>query len=533
MNNQIENQKSSFVQALALILNPSDMHLRDSESARAETNSLAIRNTVLGVVYPRTIEQLQSLVRQALRFDVAIYPVSQGKNIGYGEMTPTGSNQLVIGLKHLNRIRSYDARHGEVWVEPGVTQNQLAQFLKDQNAPFWGDMTGASPEASLIGNTLEAGFGHSPIGDHRKHILQLEVMLTDGTTVTTPEMPALGPDLAQLFVQSNFGVVTAMKIPLFPIPESTVTFVMTFKTNEDFYQGVDILSDLRKDGTISSLAHTGNSTRALMTSSRFPQECDPQQVLSEKDCLDILNRKSLISLGAWSCVGTLYGYQAEVRLKLKRIRKAMKGVGQVKAFTERKIEVIDKILNSPLSKMIPALAFTKSSFASIKALHGISRGQPSNHPSQNIFWRVGEIERLGLMWHAPVIPATAKDAEALLMAARFIFEKYRFEMPVTLTVVDAKHMTSVFNISFDKSNEEETRRAHAAYQEFVSLTNSLGYFPYRSGLVTRPAECYSSGQRQLLARLKMALDPQGILAPGRYGIDSSEAGFKARSQNET
>lgn len=533
MNNQIENQTLSFVQALEMILNPSDLHLRDSETAKAEMNTLAIRNSVLGVVYPRSLEQLQAIVRQANKFGVAIYPVSQGKNIGYGEMTPMGNNQLVIGLKHFNQIRKFDSRHGEVWVEPGVTQNQLAQFLKSEKAAFWGDMTGASPDASLIGNTLEAGFGHSPIGDHRKHILQMEVMLADGTIVTTSEMPAMGPDLAQLFVQSNFGIVTAMKIPLLPIPETTVTFIINFQTNEDFYKGVEVLSDLRRDGTISSLAHTGNTTRALMTSSRFPQECDPSQVLTEEDCLKILNEKSLIRLGAWSCVGTIYGYRKEVQLKLKRIQKATKGVGRVKTFTGKKIEWIERILNSPLSRIVPSLAFTKKSFESIKALHGISRGQPSNHPSENIYWRVTENERLGLMWHAPVIPATAKDCEALLMAARYVYEKYRFEMPVTLTIVDAKHMTSVFNIGFDKFNAEETRRAHEAYKEFVSLTNSLGYFPYRVGLASRPEQCYSPEQRHLLAMMKKALDPQGILAPGRYGIGAVEGGTKAKSQNKT
>ena len=76
MNNQIENQTLSFVQALEMILNPSDLHLRDSETAKAETNTLAIRNSVLGVVYPRSLEQLQAIVRQASKFGVAIYPVS-------------------------------------------------------------------------------------------------------------------------------------------------------------------------------------------------------------------------------------------------------------------------------------------------------------------------------------------------------------------------------------------------------------------------------------------------------------------------
>lgn len=79
---------------------------------------------------------------------------------------------------------------------------------------------------------------------------------------------------------------------LYPIPEDVVTFTISFNSDKEFYKGISILSALRKDGTITSLAHTGNSTRALMASSRFPTECDASQILNEKDCHQILNRNS-------------------------------------------------------------------------------------------------------------------------------------------------------------------------------------------------------------------------------------------------
>jgi len=518
LNQNLEIQRESFIESLQLILDAHDLHFHNSETTKAETNTLSIHRLVLGVAYPRTMEQLASIVKAASKHHVALYPVSQGKNIGYGEMTPTGSDQLVVGLKYLNAIREYDAVNGEVIVEPGVTQAQLAQFLKDNNAKFWVDVTGASPEASLIGNTLEAGFGHTPIGDHRKHILKMEVLLADGSTLSTAEMPSIGPDLAQLFVQSNFGIVTAMRIPLFPIPETTLTFAIAFKTDEDFFNGIAILSALRRDDTISSLAHTGNATRALMTNSRFPTECNPKTVLTDQDCNNILNSQSPMKYGAWTCVGALYGYQSDVKNKKKRIQKALKGIASVKFFTDSKITQIDKLINSSLMLRFKSLNFLRNSFASIKALHGITRGQPSFLPSQNIFWRVHQIENLGLIWHAPVIPATAKDCAALLQVARQIYTTHRFEMPLTLTLIDAKHMTAVFNISYDKTNPEETLRAHAAYRALSQATNRLRYFPYRCGLASSAVIHYNDSQYRCLQAIKSALDPQGIMAPGRYGL---------------
>lgn len=517
-NQNVIVEKESFINSLQLILDACDLHINDSETAKAETNTMAIKRSVLGVAYPRTIEQLQYIVKAAAKHQVAIYPVSQGKNIGYGEMTPTGSDQLVVGLKYLNTIREFDAENGEVVVEPGVTQLQLAQYLNDAQAKYWADVTGASPEASLIGNTLEAGFGHTPIGDHRKHVLQMEVMLADGSILRTAEMPAIGPDLAQLFIQSNFAIVLSMRIPLFPIPEQTLSFAITFSTDAAFLTGIKILTQLRKDGTIASLAHTGNSTRALMTGSKFPSHCDRNQILTEQKCHEILNQKSVIEFGAWSTVGGLYGYTDDVQNKKRRLQKALKGYGKVKFFSKSRINFIEKALNSGLAKKIKSLDLIRGSFASLKALDGIIRGQPSYHPSQNILWRVDQAANLGLMWHAPVIPATEQDALALLTVARTVYTTYKFEMPITLTLINAKYMTAVFNISFDKSNAEESARASAAYKALTEATHNLGYLPYRCGLASEATKNYSSEQHYFLEKMKLALDPQNILAPGRYGI---------------
>lgn len=514
----MQNEKEVFLRSLQLILDPSDLHLHDSESALAETNTLSLHRSVLGVVYPRNIEQLKNIVTHATKHGIELYPVSQGKNVGYGDMTPTSSAQLVVGLKYLNAIRFFDSENGEVVVEPGVTQAQLANFLKQNDAKYLADMTGASPEASIIGNCLEAGFGHTPLGDHRKNILQMEVVLADGSLLETSEMPAIGPDLTQLFVQSNFGIVTAIRIPLFPIPEKIVTFTISFASEEAFFRGISILRSLRKDGTFSSLAHTGNAVRTLMTSSRFPKDRNPAEVLTEKDCHEILNQKSPIDFGLWACIGGFYGYANEVKSKQARLKKSLKGTATVKFFTDSKIDFLDRFLTSRLALKIKSLDFIRGSFSSLKGLHGIIQGKPSNHPSENILWRVEDRKNLGLMWHAPVFPATEKDCSSLLTAARKIFAEFRFEMPVTLTLINAKHMVAVFNISYDKANADETARALAAYHKLGEATSNLGYFPYRCGLLSQPASYYTTQQYSFLNKIKAVVDPENILAPGRYGI---------------
>lgn len=519
-NQSLEKNKNHFLEGIRTVLDVQDLHLEDEKSRSIESNSLSIHRQVLGLGFPRTLEQLKAIVLLAEQFQISVYPVSQGKNIGYGESTPTSSNQFVINLKYLNSIREFDSLNGEVVIEPGVTQQQLCQFLAENNANFWADVTGASPDASIIGNTLEAGFGHTPLGDHRKHILNLEVLLANGKTLTTKEMPAIGPDLAQLFVQSNFGIVTAMRIPLFQIPEETITFAVAFADDDAFFKGAEILSALRRDGTINSLVHTANSTRTLMTSSKFPDELSRDLVLNESDCLNLLNTKSPIQFGAWSMIGGIYGFKSENKLKISRIKKAFKGVGRVKIFSDFKINLIDRILNTKIVKKLKSLNLVRKSFSSLKAIHRILRGAPSSVPSENIYWRVQNNENLGLMWFAPVIPATAQDAKILVDAARSVFATYRFEMPLTLTLINPKYLTAVFNISFDRKNEEETARAKKAYEDLSRLTLNLGYEPYRCGLLSKASQLYSPEQNEILRKVKLFMDPHNIFAPGRYGIGS-------------
>lgn len=513
-------QFKSFLDNLRTILSPDDIHIDDADASAASSNSLSIARRILGLATPRTFEQLRLIVIAAANFRVPIYPVSRGKNVGYGDMSPVQENQFIINLQHMNSIREYDETHGEVVVEPGVSQGQLARFLRENGGVYMADVTGATPDASIIGNTLEAGFGHTPLGDHRKNILEMEILLADGSVLRTEEMPVVGPDLAQLFIQSNFGIVTALRIPIYPTPEKCLTYTISFESDSSFFRGVSCLKELRKRGVITSLVHSANATRTLMTSSRFPAGLDPAIVLSDEDCLGLYNERSLIKIGAWTSIGAFYGSKSEVRAKAKSLASALRGVGKVEFFSDLKIDLLDSLLKLPLIQRMKSLELARKSFASLKALHGILRGEPSSEPSENIYWRITQKERLGLMWFAPVVPANPEDIESLLRAAREIYAKYGFEMAVTFTLITSKKMTAVFSISFDKCDPREVERAHRAYAELSSRHKALGYHPYRLGIMGAGYE-YDRIKAKVLTAIKRAMDPLNILAPGRYGLDLS------------
>jgi 4-cresol dehydrogenase (hydroxylating) len=168
--------------------------LRDSSDLRAaETATFLTDHHIPAVLRPADREQLRECLVIANQFRVPLYPVSSGKNWGYGSRVPPADGCALLDLGRLNRILDFSEKLGYVTVEPGVTQRQLFKFLKNQNSALWMDATGSSPDCSLIGNAMERGFGHTPYGDHYSYVCGLEVMLPDGGLIETGAARAQRP----------------------------------------------------------------------------------------------------------------------------------------------------------------------------------------------------------------------------------------------------------------------------------------------------------------------------------------------------
>jgi len=151
----------------------------------AETATFLTHQHVPGIIRPGDRREVQECVRIANRFRVPVYPISSGKNWGYGSRVPAADGCLLLDLGRMNRIVDFNEELAYVTVEPGVTQAQLYDFLRERGSKLWMDATGASPECSLIGNAVERGFGHTPYGDHFAHCCGLEVVLPTGQAVET------------------------------------------------------------------------------------------------------------------------------------------------------------------------------------------------------------------------------------------------------------------------------------------------------------------------------------------------------------
>jgi 4-cresol dehydrogenase (hydroxylating) flavoprotein subunit len=259
----------------------------------AERSTFATDQRIPAIVRPADRAEVQECMRIANRWHTPVYPISSGKNWGYGSRVPASDGCVLLDLGRMNRILDFSEELAYVTVEPGVTQEQLFAFLRERGSGLWMDATGASPQCSLIGNTMERGFGHTPHGDHFAHSCGLEVVLPEGEAIETgygrfasaKAAPlhrwGVGPTLDGLFSQSNFGIVTRMTIWLMPAPEYFQAYYFRCETEDDLGGVVDALRPLRLNGTIRSASHIANDYKVIAALRQYPwQEAKGETPLS-------------------------------------------------------------------------------------------------------------------------------------------------------------------------------------------------------------------------------------------------------------
>ena len=260
MQHRLETAIQQWVELLGL-----EHVLNDAETLAIYARSTSSCGTrPLAVLRPCSTEDVVQVVKISGTFCIPLYPISRGKNWGYGDACAITDGQVIVDLSRMDRIIEVDQTLAYAVIEPGVTQQQLSTYLRDRKIPLWMDCTGAGPDTSLVGNILERGFGHSPYGNRFQTVAGLEVVLASGQVLhtgfghyhnakTTYLFPyGVGPYLDGLFTQSNFGIITRLGLWLMPASKCINHFLGFIENHEDVESVIDALRPLRMDGTLRS-----------------------------------------------------------------------------------------------------------------------------------------------------------------------------------------------------------------------------------------------------------------------------------------
>lgn len=453
-------------------------------------------------VMPDGVEQIQKIMKVANTYRVPVYPVSTGKNIGYGSAAPVERGQIVLDLRRMNRIIEVDAELCTALVEPGVTYQQLYDYLQEHNLPLWFSCPAPSAIAGPVGNMVDRGVGYTPYGEHFMFSCGMEVVLADGEVLRTG-MGAMensntwqvfkwgyGPTLDGIFTQSNYGIVTKMGMWLMPAPPDFRPFCIQYPNETDITKIVDALRPLRIAMVIPNavvIAHT--LWEAPCTPVNRSDYVTGPGAISDDAVLKI---QADHGIGAWNVYAGLYGTKETNDANWKIIEAVAAGTGGT-------------IITEEASRGSQALEYR----------FDLMKGKPNLGEFGLYNWRGGG----GSIWFAPVSQAKGSETLKQMKMAKEILGKYGFDY-VGEFIVGWRDMHHVIDLLYDRSDETQTKNAYACYDELLHTFAKEGYGMYRAStaFAEKVAATYGPVKRDVEKRLKQALDPNNIIAPGRCGI---------------
>ncbi len=196
----------------------------------------------VAVAQPTTIAQVQQVVRAVAQTELHIVPRGAGTGLAGGAVALEDS--VVLDLSGLNRIHTVDPVNRVAVVEPGVITSHLDARAREHGLRYAPDP--ASAAISTIGGNIATnagGFACVKYGVTRDSVRSLKVVLADGTLVETGPATVKGVagyDLTSLFVGSEgtLGAIVQATVALHTIPTATATLRATFPSAAAAAQGV-------------------------------------------------------------------------------------------------------------------------------------------------------------------------------------------------------------------------------------------------------------------------------------------------------
>jgi 4-cresol dehydrogenase (hydroxylating) len=531
---QLEN--ASLEIALAewrTVLNPANVITDPSLLHSRASATFSTGQSIPAILKPRSVAEVQQCLEIATRLKIAVYPVSTGKNWGYGSGVPVSDHCVLMDLGQMQQIVDFNEKLGYVTVEPGVTQAQLHAYLTERKSKLWMDATGSSKHCSIIGNTLERGFGHTPYGDHFGQVCSFEVVLPNGELLETGFSRSagvagapvyrwgVGPSLDGLFAQSNLGVVTKMTLWLMPAPEYFEAFFFSCDDESALGSIVEALQPLRMNGTLRSAVHIANDYKVLQGIQQYPWQEAGNSVPLQPDLMRTLRLR--LRFGAWNGSGGLYGTRAQVAEARRLVRKALKGrVHKLHFLNEKLLGLAERY--SKFFRFVKKIDFRRT-ISLVRPVFGLLRGVPTERSLASAYWRKRtpppssmnpDADRCGLLWQAPLAPAEGDHAERIASLARSILLEHGFEPALSFTLLTERALICVIALTYDRDTPGEDQRASSCFKQLTKALTDSGYMPYRLGIQSMDLAGRDASSAGLVRAIKAHTDPANILAPGRY-----------------
>ncbi|KAL2428743.1 Vanillyl-alcohol oxidase [Exophiala dermatitidis] len=458
---------------------------------------------------PANVQQVQAIMRWANKWLIPIYAISMGRNFGYGGASGRLKGSVLVDMgKRMNRVIELNENSAFCLLEPGVSYYKLYDEIQKSGKKLWVDVPDLGG-GSVIGNALDRGVGYTPYGDHFGMHCGMEVVLPNGNVVRTG-MGALpdpntshgsantwqlfpygfGPYSDGVFTQSNYGIVTKMGW-------GHQTFQITFPREDDLYDIVEIMRPLKIKNIIPNVPHLRHIVQeASIYGDRKTYWQGDGPIPHDKIEELIVPKFSWVGSFRWILYICVYGPEP--------IRKA-------------NIEVISQEFSKiPGARVMFPEETPENSY--LRSRVKIYSGIPDLRELDWVLWLPNGSHTA----FSPISPLTGEDAMKQYEFTKRLHQKWGFDYFPTFCP-GPREMHHIVMIIYDRGDADSKRRARLMMEELVVEGAKIGMGEYRTHLAlqNQVMATYNWNNGALLKfnnLLKDALDPNGVVAPGKSGI---------------
>jgi 4-cresol dehydrogenase (hydroxylating) len=485
-----------------------------------------------GALAPVSTEQVQQIVRIANKYRIPLYPISTGRNLGYGGSAPAYSGSVVLDLKRMNRIIEVNEQHAFALVEPGVSYFDLYHYIQEHKLKVWIDCPDPG-WGSVMGNALDRGGGYTT-ANYRNHFdshCGMEIVLPDGELLRTG-MGAIpnaqtwqqyksgcGPWIDGIFSQSNYGVVTKMGFWLMPEPEAYRRCTVSVPRYQDLMPLVEILNFIENSRITSGFPDIESPLLGYPPVGQVQlwNETGPPKMSAEQVKLigsaklgfspEIEAYGARAGIPYWRLWLSFYGPEEVIEAQWRATQRHFARIPGAK------FAVVDQLQPPVDAQQASKYHEPELGVPSLRAFSIGARTPWNPTPSK------------GHMWFSPIIPRTGA---AIIEANRVFSEAAKtLGMPLFTTFTLPAcfwERCFIFILATPVTEDPQTnRRYREGFKKLIEVGGQHGWGEYRTAPVFQKSvmDVYSFNNHALQrfhATLKDAIDPNGILSAGRYDI---------------
>jgi glycolate oxidase subunit GlcD len=449
---ELERELRSFLPAGSVLEGAPASYLAD------ETESRGVRGRADAVVVPETAEEVAEVVSWCYEHGVAIVPRGGGTGFAAGAIPLDGG--VVVSLERLTRVRAFEPLLWRIWVEAGLRTAELRRIVRESGLFFPPD-PGAAEQSQIGGNiATNAGGPHAfKYGVTGTWVTGLEAVLAPGQIVSVGgpiRKDVSGFDLKSLLIGSEgtLGIVTAAWLRLLPAPDASYPVAAFYPTAE---AGCAAIESVLGNGLVVAALEYLDATTLAAAGPAFPSRVPSDArflVLAEGDGSLAAARELrtvLLDVLGDKALGV---HAPRENAEIEALWRWRDGVSI--AVTAKRGGKVSEDIVVPLDRLAEAIEETLA----IGARHGLSACSWGHAGDGNL------------------------------------------------------HAT--FLVSPERADELE--RAEEAAQDLFALALSLGGSvsgEHGVGVVKRGRQGWSPEAAALMAAVKQAFDPRGLMNPGK------------------